>query len=99
MMHAVEALGHIDSNGSLQINTPMSLKEGNVKVIIMYAENEETMEEQLWLRSVSNNPAFDFLKNPEEDNYSLNDGKPSTVSHPHITFYASGMALIISLFI
>ncbi len=76
MMQAVEAFGHINSNGSLQINTPLPLIEGDVKVIIMYNENEETTEEQLWLRSVSNNPAFDFLKDPEEDIYSLNDGKP-----------------------
>ena len=76
MMQAVEAVGHIDSNGSLQINTPLPLKEGDVKVIIMYAENEETNEEQLWMRAISNNPAFDFLNDPEEDIYSLNDGKP-----------------------
>lgn len=76
MMQAVEAYGHIDSSGSLQIQTPLPLKEGDVKVIIMYAENEEMTEEQLWIRSVSNNPAFDFLKDPEEDIYSLNDGKP-----------------------
>ncbi len=76
MMQAVEAFGHIDNNGSLQINTPLPLKEGDVKVIIMYAENEEMTEEQLWLRSVSNNPIFDFLKDPKEDIYSLNDGKP-----------------------
>ncbi len=42
----------------------------------MYAENEEMTEEQTWLRSVSNNPAFDFLKEPGEDIYSLNNGKP-----------------------
>ncbi len=76
MMQAVEALGHVDSNGTLQINTSLPLKEGDVKVIIMYAENNEMTEEQLWLRSVSNNPAFDFLKDQEEDIYSLNDGKP-----------------------
>jgi len=76
MMQAVEALGHVDNNGTLQINTPLPLKEGDVKVIIMYAENNEMTEEQLWLRSVSNNPAFDFLKDQEEDIYSLNDGKP-----------------------
>lgn len=75
-MQAVEALGHINSIGSLQINTTLPLKEGKVKVIIMYAENDEAMEEQLWLRSVSNNPAFDFLKVPQEDIYSFNDGKP-----------------------
>ena len=76
MMQAVEASGHIDSNGSLQINSRLPLKEGDVKVIIMYAENEETNEEKLWMKSVSNNPAFDFLNDPEEDIYSLNDGKP-----------------------
>lgn len=75
-MQAVEAYGHIDSNGSLQIKTPLQLKEGDVKVIIMYAENNEMTEEQLWLKLVSNNPAFNFLKDKEEDIYSLNDGKP-----------------------
>ena len=75
-MQALEAYGHIDNNGSLQIKSPLPLKEGDVKVIIMYTENEETSEEQLWMRSISNNPAFDFLKDPEEDIYSLNDGKP-----------------------
>ncbi len=60
-MQAVEAFEYIDSNESLQINTAACLfKEGDVKVIIMYAENEEMTEEQLWLRSVSHNPAFDF---------------------------------------
>lgn len=76
MMQAVEAFGHIDSKGSLQINTPLPLKEGDVKVIIMYAENEEMTEEQLWIKSLSANPAFDFLKNQEEDIYSPNEGKP-----------------------
>lgn len=76
MIQAVETSGHVDSNGFLQIETPVPLKEGDVKVIIMYAENEELEEEQLWTRSVSNNPAFDFLKDPREDIYSVNDGKP-----------------------
>lgn len=40
MMQPVEACGHIDNNGSLQINIRLPLKEGNVKVIIIYAENE-----------------------------------------------------------
>lgn len=76
MMQAVEAYGHIDNKGSLQINTPLPLKEGDVRVIIMYAENESITEEELWLRSISNNPAFNFLKDQDEDIYSLNDGKP-----------------------
>ncbi len=76
MMQAMEAYGHIDSKGLLQINTPSPLKENEVKVIIMYTENDEMAEEQIWLKSISNNSAFDFLKDPEEDIYSLNYGKP-----------------------
>lgn len=76
MMQAAEALWHINSDGYLQINTPLPLKEGDVKVIIMYAEKEEMTEEQLWIRSISNNPAFDFLKDMEEDIYYIDDGKP-----------------------
>jgi hypothetical protein len=76
MMKAVEAYGHIDSKGSLQIHTPTPLQEGDVKVIILYTENDERAEEQQWLRAVSGNPAFAFLNDPEEDVYTLNDGKP-----------------------
>ncbi len=37
MMHGVEAF----SKGILQINAPLHLKEGDVKVITMYTENDE----------------------------------------------------------
>lgn len=74
-MNTIEVFGQIDSNGVLKINKPLPLKEGDVKVIIFYSENDELSEEQLWMKSLSNNPAFDFLKN-EEDIYSLTDGKP-----------------------
>ena len=76
MFQAVEAYVHIDGNGLLRIKTQVPLKEGDVKVIIMYGQDEEMAEEQLWLKSISNNPAFTFLNEPEEDIYSLKDGKP-----------------------
>lgn len=34
------------------------------------------IDESEWLRAAATNPAFDFLKNPEEDIYTLDDGKP-----------------------
>lgn len=34
------------------------------------------IDEREWLRSAASNPAFDFLKDPEEDIYTLADGKP-----------------------
>jgi hypothetical protein len=39
--------------------------------------SEETdITEQEWLYAAGRNPSFDFLKEPEEDIYSLFDGKP-----------------------
>lgn len=34
------------------------------------------LEEYEWLKAVTRNPTFDFLKEPEEDIYTLADGKP-----------------------
>jgi len=74
-MQAFETSGSIDKNGSLQIVPPLHLKEGKVKVIIMYTE-DTVSEEALWLQSFALNPAFDFLKDNGENIYSVNDGKP-----------------------
>ncbi|MGA9382421.1 MAG: tetratricopeptide repeat protein [Phormidium sp.] len=40
-----------------------------------YQDTEEIDEEE-WLNAAANNPVFDFLKDPEEDIYTLADGKP-----------------------
>jgi hypothetical protein len=37
---------------------------------------EGEIDEIEWLRAAATNPAFDFLKDPEEDIYTLEDGKP-----------------------
>ena len=36
----------------------------------------------MWLQANATNPAFDFLNEPEENVYTLNDGKP--VEHDKI---------------
>jgi hypothetical protein len=38
--------------------------------------NKEEIDEKEWLRLANANPAFDFLKEPEEDNYTSKDGRP-----------------------
>ncbi|MEA1864686.1 MAG: hypothetical protein U9N46_05750 [Euryarchaeota archaeon] len=35
---------------------------------------ESDLNEIEWLRAAATNPAFDFLKNPQEDIYTLADG-------------------------
>lgn len=39
-------------------------------------EIPDEIDEQEWLQAAANNPVFDFLKDPEEDIYTLADGKP-----------------------
>lgn len=40
-------------------------------------KNKSFMEndEEIWLNSISKNPVFDFLNDPAEDIYSLDDGE------------------------
>jgi len=70
-MRAIEINAKTDIHGHLKLNYPLHKSEQNVRVIILVDE-----EEQLWLNAVSSNPAFDFLKEPEENIYSMNDGEP-----------------------
>jgi hypothetical protein len=39
-------------------------------------QNYSEPNAQEWLNAVANNSAFDFLKDPEEDIYTITDGKP-----------------------
>lgn len=46
-----------------------------VRVIILIPR-ETDVDENEWLRIAATNPTFDFLKEPEEDIYTMADGKP-----------------------
>jgi len=41
---------------------------------VSYESNE--LDEQTWLHAIATNPSFAFLHDPEEDIYTLEDGKP-----------------------
>ena len=76
-MKAIEIRVKTDAHGDLMLNYPLNKKEQNVRVIILVDDNSEVdNEEKLWMNAISLNPAFDFLKEPEENIYSINDGEP-----------------------
>jgi hypothetical protein len=76
-MKAIEITTKTDNTGHLKINYPMNKRDSNVRIIILVDEkNDEVDEEMLWLNSISSNPAFDFLKDSNENIYSLTDGEP-----------------------
>jgi hypothetical protein len=73
---AIEATGTIDGQRRLVLDEPLPVVgPTRVRVIILLPE-ETDADEKEWLRSASTNPAFDFLKEPEEDIYTLEDGRP-----------------------
>lgn len=76
MMKAIEMTGMIDAQCRLHLDEP--LPPGGprcVRIIILMPEETE-ISEQEWLRAAAVNPAFDFLQDPAEDIYTLEDGKP-----------------------
>jgi hypothetical protein len=75
-MTAIEMTGRIDENRQLQLDGLLPVSGPmRVRVIVLYPINDEGDETE-WLRAAAHNPAFDFLKDPEEDIYSLADGEP-----------------------
>jgi hypothetical protein len=73
---AIETTGTIDAQRHLLLDEPLPFAGPiRVRVIILVPE-EADINEMEWLRAASANPAFDFLKEPEEDIYTLSDGRP-----------------------
>ena len=73
----IETTGFVNAQHELPLDEKLPMvKPSRVRVIIMIAEDDALFGEAEWLKTASNNPAFEFLKDEQEDIYSLNDGKP-----------------------
>lgn len=77
-MKAIEATGTVDEQGQLYLDGPLTLiGPRRVRVIVLLPEEADIdIDEREWLQAAASNPAFDFLKDPIEDIYTLIDGKP-----------------------
>ncbi|MBD2772923.1 hypothetical protein [Iningainema tapete] len=75
-MKAIEVTGTVNEKGELHLEQPLFVaKSSRVRVILLFPETEE-IDEQEWLKAAATNPVFAFLHDPEEDIYTLEDGKP-----------------------
>ncbi|HEX9870179.1 MAG TPA: hypothetical protein VGC99_16615 [Candidatus Tectomicrobia bacterium] len=75
-LKAIEVGGTIDEQRRLQLDEPLPIVgPSRVRVIILIPE-ETDIDEKEWLQAAASNPAFDFLKESEEDIYTLADGNP-----------------------
>lgn len=72
---AIETTGTIDAKHHLVLDGVLPITgPTRVRVIILVPE-ESDINEAEWLQAAAANPAFYFLKDPEEDIYTLSDGR------------------------
>lgn len=76
-VRAIETTGVIDEESHLRLDGPLPVVgPSRVRVILLFEEEGDQTSEQDWLYAAANNPAFSFLKEPAEDIYTLDDGRP-----------------------
>lgn len=75
-LKTIEVTGEIDEHRQLHLDELLPIAgPSRVRVIILIPEQIDISESE-WLQSAATNPAFNFLKEPKEDIYTLADGKP-----------------------
>ena len=73
---AFETTGVVDAHHQIILDEPVPVwAPTRVRVIVLLPEEAEISEEE-WLRAAAANPAFDFLREPHEDIYTMADGRP-----------------------
>jgi hypothetical protein len=74
-MKAIEVVGTIEKDRCVRLDEPLPPGVGGrVRLLILIGEDELSDEE--WMRAATQGGAFDFLNAPEEDGYTLRDGRP-----------------------
>lgn len=72
---AIEVTGRVDGKGQLHLDESLPLVGPNRVRVILLFEDSDDISEQEWLRVGARNSEFEFLKDAEEDIYTLADGK------------------------
>ncbi|MBZ0243732.1 MAG: hypothetical protein K8F24_10990 [Bacteroidales bacterium] len=76
-MKAIEIHSKTDKAAYLRIKYKLNRFNRKARILILLEDDSsEKDEEAIWINSISNNPAFDFLKDISEDVYSLKDEEP-----------------------
>jgi hypothetical protein len=73
---AIETTGIINEKNELIIDEPLPLLGPTRVRVLILVPNQEDLKEDEWLRAITTNPVFNFLKEPAEDTYKVSDGSP-----------------------
>jgi hypothetical protein len=74
-MKAIEIKAKTDKNGNLSISEKLNFSNKEVRVLIL-VDDDEDLDEKSWLKTLSKNPSFSFLAEPDQDIYTNKHGKP-----------------------
>ena len=77
-MKAYELPATVMANGYLtwpNFQLDPAMRDAQVRVIVLVEEANDLSDDD-WLKAATQNPAFGFLQDSEEDIYSVSDGKP-----------------------
>jgi hypothetical protein len=73
----IELTGHIDKNHHLIVDQELPFKPGNVKIIVFPAKDtDDDISTMNLIKTAQAGGALDFLNDPEEDIYTMEDGVP-----------------------
>jgi hypothetical protein len=76
-MKAIELHSKTDKNGRVHIDHETGYENKNIRILILVDDSEDTfLSEAEWFSSSVKSPSFDFLKDDDQDIYTLKDGEP-----------------------
>ncbi len=73
-MEALEKIVQFDEEGSVVLKLGRHFSKKEAKVVVLIKDDE--ISEKEWLSMAMKGGAFDFLNNPTEDIYTMEDGIP-----------------------
>lgn len=75
-MRAIEVTGSVSEDGSVQFDQPLSAaKSTRFRGILLFPDSESSTDQE-WSSSAVQASVQDWLDNPAEDIYTLEDGEP-----------------------
>lgn len=75
-MRAIETTGRVIDARHIETTSPIPVGQ-RVRLVIFWPSGaDDEMAEFDWMAAAAKNPLFDFLANPVEDVYTLDDGEP-----------------------
>lgn len=72
----IETTGRVIDARHIETTIPIPVGQRVRLLIFLPSAADDEMAESEWMEAATKNPIFDFLANPAEDIYTMDDGEP-----------------------